>query len=283
MLLGAAASAQPPSMQPAKGVLWEIKSATNRIYLFGSIHMANADFYPLPQAVEAAYQQEDTLAVEADPTDPSATEKAIPLLTYAAPDKLEKHLSEQTWRQLKAMAGPAAEPFQALRPAMLVTAFTLQFFLQQGYEPKYGIDLHFIHQAKADQKKLVELESMEFQAGVLGGLSDADGDAMVREILRGLRSGTLLLETEAMIDAWKSGNAQALAAVLRTAANKDAGSRKIMKRLLDDRNVGMAQKISRMLEAGDKAFVVVGAGHVVGANSIVRILQKQGLQIRQIK
>ena len=283
MLLGVAATAQTLSTQPAKGVLWEVKSATNRVYLFGSIHIAKADFYPLPAAVDDAYQQADTLAVEVDPTDPSASQKAIPLLTYAAPDTLEKHLREETWRNLKSVTGPAAEQFQTLRPAMLVMVFAAQFFSQQGYDPKYGIDLHFINQAKADQKKLVELESMEFQAGVLGGLSDADGDAMVGEILRGLRSGALQREAEAMIDAWKSGNAQALAEVLRDAANKDAGSKKIMKLLLEDRNVGMAQKITRMLEAGDKAFIVVGAGHIVGANSIVNILRKQGLQIRQIK
>jgi uncharacterized protein len=283
MLLQTAALARPPSTQPAKGVFWEIKSASNRIYLFGSIHLAKADFYPLPAAVEAAYRQADTLAVEADPTDPAATEKAMPLLTYAAPDKLENHLSEQTWHQLKAMTGPAVESFQTLRPATLTMAFTLQFFAQKGYEPKYGVDLHFIHQAKADRKKLLEFEGMEFQAGVLGGLSDADGDAMVGEMLRGLRSGALQLEAEAMIDAWKYGNAPRLADVLRDAANKDDGSKKIMKRLLEDRNVGMAQKIMRLLKAGEKAFIVVGAGHMVGENSIVQILRQQGFQVRQIK
>ena len=44
----------------------------------------------------------------------------------------------------------------------------------QGYDPKYGVDLHFIDQARADRKKVVELESVEFQARTLGGLSDAD-------------------------------------------------------------------------------------------------------------
>jgi uncharacterized protein len=283
MLLETVALAQRPSMQPAKGVLWEINSASNKIYLFGSIHLAKADFYPLPAAVEAAYRQASTLAVEADPTDPMAIEKAMPLLTYAAPDKLENHLSEQTWHQLKAMTGPAVETLQTMRPATLAMAFTLQFFAQQGYEPKYGFDLHFIHQAKAERKKVVELEGMEFQASVLGGLSDADGDAMVGELLRGLRSGALQRETKAMIAAWKSGNAQRLAAVLREAANKDDGSKKIMKRLLDDRNIGMAQKITSMLKAGEKAFIVVGAGHIVGENSVVKILQQQGFQVRQIK
>lgn len=283
MLLGTAASAQPPSTQPAIGVLWEVKSATNTAYLYGSIHIAKADFYPLPAAVEAAYRQADTLVVEMDPTDPAATARAMPLLTYAAPDKLERHLSKETWLSLKAMTGEAAEQIQSLRPATLVMTFAMQFFARQGYDPKYGIDLHFMNQAKADHKQLVELESVEFQAGVLGGLSDADGDAMLERTLRGMRSGALQREAEAMIAAWKAGDAEALAKVLRDAANQDAGSKKIMKLLMDDRNVCMAQKIIRMLEAGDKMFVVVGAGHLVGGSSVVSLLRKQGFQVRQMK
>ncbi len=56
-----------------------------------------------------------------------------------------------------------------------------------------------------------------------------------------------------------------------------------MKLLLDDRNPGMAGKISNMLESGKKLFVVVGAGHMSGPNSITELLEKQGLEVRQIK
>ena len=283
LLPSLAALAQTPTPQPANGVLWEIKSATNTAYLFGSLHIAKADFYPLPATVEAAYQQADTLAVEADATDTAAIEKALPLLTYAAPDKLEKHLSKQTWGSLTSTTGPAAEHLQTFRPVMLVMALTMQVFSQLGYDPQYGIDLHFINRAKTDRKKVVELESMEFQARILGSLSDADGDAMVAEMLRGLRGGAIQREAEALVGAWRSGDIPALTEIMRKAADKDAGSRKIMKMLMEDRNAGMAQKIKRMLETGDKAFVVVGAGHLVGANSIADLLQKQGLQVRQIK
>lgn len=281
--VGAAASAQSSSTQPAKGVLWEVKSATNTAYLFGSIHLAKANFYPLPPAVETAYRQADTLAVEIDPTDTSATEKAMPLLTYAAPDKLEKHLRPQTWSKLKSVAPSAADQFQILRPAMVAATLTLQIFMAKGYDPKYGIDLHFIHQAKTDHKKLVELESAEFQAGVLGSLSDAEGDAMIAETLLELGSGKLARESEALVDAWKSGNAPALEKLLRDFGNKDAGSKKLMKVLLDDRNVAMAQKIAHLLEAKGKAFVVVGAGHLVGPNSITSLLGQQGFQVRRIE
>ncbi len=269
--------------QPAKGILWEVKSATNTAYLYGALHIGKADFYPLPAAVDAAYRQAGTLAIEVDPTDPLANATMLPLLTYAAPDKLQQHLRPQTWQALKAFAGPAVEQLQTLRPAMLATTFVMQVFSAQGYDPQYGIDLHFIQRAKVDRKKLVELESLQFQAGVLGGLSDTEGDAMVGQILSGMKDGSLQRESTAMIDAWKSGNAEALATVLRSAAEKDAGSKKIMKRLFDDRNIGMAQKITHMMDAGDTLFAVVGAGHIVGAGSVTDLLQKQGFAVRQIK
>jgi uncharacterized protein YbaP (TraB family) len=268
---------------PAKGLLWEIKSAGNTAYLFGSIHLAKADFYPLPAAVEAAYLQSDTLAVEIDATDTVASAKAMPMLSYAAPDNLKKHVSKATWSSLQAVAGETVTQFQMYKPAMVATGLAISAFSRQGYDPVYGIDLHFIARAKNDRKKLVELESIAFQAGVLGGLSDKDGDALLRQTLDGFRNGEMQRETEAMIETWKAGDAEALAQLLRDAANKDAGSKKIMKLLLDDRNIGMAKKITVMLESGSKLFVVVGAGHIAGINSITDILQKQGLQLRQIK
>jgi uncharacterized protein YbaP (TraB family) len=265
-----------------KGLLWEIKSASNTAYLFGSIHLAKVDFYPLPSSVEVAYLQADTLAVEIDATDSAASAKAMPMLTYSAPDNLKKHLSKATWKSLQSVAGDAIEQFQGFKPAMVATGLAIGVFEKQGYDAAYGIDLHFLKRAKTDKKRVVELESIEFQARVLGGLSDKDGDALLRQTVDGILSGEMQRETDAMINTWKSGDAGALATLMREAASKDAGSKKIMKLLLDDRNIGMAQKITSMLASGKKLFVVVGAGHIAGLNSITDILQKQGLQIRQI-
>lgn len=272
-------------LMPAKaqGLLWEIKSPTQTMYLFGSIHLAKADFYPLPAAVEAAYQEADTVAVEIDASDAQASEKALPLLRYAAPDNLEKHLSAATWKQLQNIAGPALAQLQTYKPAVVATGLALSAFGEQGYAAKHGIDLHFIARAKADQKKLVELESVAFQAGVLGGLNDADGDALLSQTLNGFLNGEVQRETQALIDAWKTGDATALASILQASANKDAGSRKLMKRLLDDRNLTMVEKINALLRQQRKLFVVVGAGHLAGANSMVDLFKQQGWQVRQIQ
>lgn len=268
---------------PAKGVFWEVKSEKNTAYLFGSIHLAKASFYPLPEAVEKAYKQADTLVVEVDTTDAKAAEKAMPFFTYTAPDKLENHIKKTTWESLQSLVGPAAAQFQSLKPTIVATALSIGVFRQQGYDASKGVDLHYVLRAKQDKKDIVELESTAFQASVLGGLSDEDGDAMLAQTLEGLKSGDTLRETAGMISAWKGGDAEGLAKILQDAANKDAGSKKLMKLLLDDRNMGMTKKILSMLEEGKKLFIVVGAGHLTGANSITELLEKQGLEVRQIK
>jgi uncharacterized protein YbaP (TraB family) len=105
--------AQAADETPANGILWEVKSATNTAYLFGSFHLAKASFYPLPAAVQNAYQQADTLAVEVDASDPQFSRKLIPLLSYAAPDKLENHLQKATWESMQKLLGLPPRSFRA--------------------------------------------------------------------------------------------------------------------------------------------------------------------------
>ena len=282
-LIGHTAFADGLNNRPSTGLLFEIKSKLNTVYVFGSIHLAKASFYPLSTQVEQAYAQAATVAVEADVTDTEASKNALPLMSYVRPDKLQNHLSPATWQSLYTFTGPAVEQLQGFKPAVAAMGIGLGLFVQQGYEPAYGIDLHFIHRAKVDKKKLLELESLAFQASVLGDLTDEEGDALLKESLDALRNGDAVRDAEHMITMWQAGDALGLAALFTEAKNKDVGTKKLMKLLLDDRNVGMAQKINRLLIDGEKAFVVVGAGHLTGANSIIGLLQKQGVQVRQLR
>jgi hypothetical protein len=181
------------------------------------------------------------------------------------------------------LLGASAAQFQSLKPAMVATGLMIGVVAQQGYDPAQGIDLHFIKRAKKDGKQLVELESLEFQARMLGGLSDEDGDAMLSQTLHSLSNGDAVRDTALMVQAWKAGDAEALATILEETANKDAGSRKIMKLLLDDRNPAMADQIVALMSAGKKVMIVVGAGHITGKNSITDLLRQRGLQVRQMK
>lgn len=266
-----------------KGLFWEITSGNKTVYMFGSIHIAKPDFYPLPAQVQAAYKKAAVLAVEVDASAPGVQEKLTPYMTYAAPDKLQNHLTPQTWKQLGDTIGPNAEAMQSLKPVIVATALSIGFMQQLGYDAQSGIDMHFLNQAKADKKTIQEFESAEFQGQVLTSLNDAEGDAVLAQTLTSLKNGEMKQQLDGMVSAWRSGDAVKLANLLRESSSKDIGSEKMMKKLFDERNIGMAEKVLQLLESGKPAFIVLGAGHMAGPNSIVDLLQKKGIKIKQIK
>ncbi len=137
LVLGAATQANAASGASAKTFLWEVKSPVNTVYIFGSIHIARPDFYPLHPAVERAYKKSKVLAVEADPTDAKEVEKMMSVLTYALPDKLENHLSKATWQKLSTPAG-TGDLFRSSKPAIVSSIMAMSLFVSRGYSPESG-------------------------------------------------------------------------------------------------------------------------------------------------
>jgi uncharacterized protein YbaP (TraB family) len=284
-LLGLALVACAAGAQPAGGgklLLWEVKSATNSVYVFGSMHVAKPEIYPLPQPVEDAYRRADRLVVEADVTDQARVVKSFALLTYTPPDSLDKHVSPELWKQLEATpsAGDMAA-LKMLKPAALASILVFGALAAHGYDPEGGIDLHFLNIAHTDAKQVVELESAEFQASILGGLTDEEGNAMLSQTLEEARSGELVSEADKLASAWKAGDDESLARLLRE-ANKDGASKKIYTKLIDERNPAMAEKIAAMASGSGRAFVVIGAGHLAGDKNVLELLKAKGLQVRRL-
>lgn len=266
-----------------KALLWEIKSGKQTGYILGSIHVAKPDFYPLPAHVEKAWKQSSLLAVEADASNEESIKKIRPLLMYGDGDKLENHLKPETLSKLKAMIGDAGmAQFQTLKPMTAATGLSIAALTQLGYSSEAGIDLHFIARAKKDKKKLVELESVEFQGKLLAGMSDEDGDAMLLQTLENISNGEAVRQINAMVASWQAGDAAGLTKLLEEMGNQDAGSKKLMKLLFDERNDGMAQKIATLVKGGKHPFVVIGAGHMTSGNNILTILEKQGFSVKQL-
>jgi uncharacterized protein YbaP (TraB family) len=278
-LAACAAGAQSPG--GGKLFFWEVKSATNSVYIFGSIHAAKPDMYPLPQAVEDAYHRADQLVVEADVTDETKAASSLSLLTYTPPDGLDRHVSPEVWKQLEATPLGMGATLKAFKPAALASFLTVAAMTMYGYDPQAGIDLHFLTSAHAEAKQIVELESVEFQARILGGVSDEDGDAMLSETLKELRSGELLRDLDKVTSAWKAGDDESVGRLLQE-ANKDPASKRMFAKLFDERNPAMADKIAALASGTGHAFVVIGAGHLAGDRNVLELLKAKGLQVRQL-
>lgn len=282
------------SSSKVRGLLYEIslpatpnanektKEKKQRAYLFGGIHIAKKDFYPLPKSVRQAYASADTLVIETDITDENANRAIIGKLSYVAPDRLDQHLVPETWNTLREMTGQSSEQFQFYKPILVAMGLTVSAGMQLGYDPEQGLDLHFIKAAQKDKKTLVELDGVAVQAEVLSSLSDAEGDAILANTLSSFKNGDIKREFQSMSEAWRAGNAEQLAKIFLAAANKDAGSKKITEQLINLRNPTKAQKIQDLMKSGKKLFIVVGAGHFAGENNLLELLRQAGLQVQQL-
>lgn len=263
-------------------MLWEIKSGKNVVHLFGSIHLAKPDFYPMPKHVDDAFLASKLLVVEADITAPDLMAVVKSHVSYVPPDKLENHLSPGTWATLQKQFGKAIEGYQNTKLGVVNAALMVALLSPHGYTAEKGIDLHYLQRARAAKKPIAELEGAEFQARLFAHFSDADGEAWLLQVLQDAHSGELLREMEDMAQAWLAGDEAQLAQMVQKAMEKDALGQKLQEVFLTKRNLGLSNKVGKLLKEGKQAFIVMGAGHCVGSGNVVELLQKQGFSVRRI-
>src|SRR5262249_31866412 len=94
----------PPRKAGQPLFLWKVTSATNTVYLFGSVHAGEKDFYPLPEEVERAFARCKALVLEVDVNklDQAGLRRLLlDRATYPRGQNLWKHLSKETAASLK--------------------------------------------------------------------------------------------------------------------------------------------------------------------------------------
>ncbi len=186
--------AVPAVAADQQALLWEVRSANNLIYLLGTVHVGRPEFYPLPAAVERAYQEASVIALEVDPTDREALNDTMRLGTYEAPQTLEKNVSRATFESLQRAAessGLPLEVLQSMKPFLAALMLTTLEYTRLGYDPQLGVDLHLATRAVRDGKKLVQLESARSQMEILAGMSRRLQEAFLDITLRELSSGEM--------------------------------------------------------------------------------------------
>lgn len=273
--------------EAGQALLWEARSPTTTIYLLGTIHVGSRGLYPLPASVENAYRRARVVALEADPADPSALLLAGQAMMYTPPDGLERNIPAALLRdttEVLAGHGLPAEMTRMMKPFALAMTISVLEAGEAGLDASLGVDAHLAGRARQDGKRLVELESMAMQLGLMDGLPRETQAAMLESAVRGAKAGTLGRDLRALVDAWKSGNLERLeqAALGDLRSLPPAARKPLQERLFDQRNRAMADKVATMLGGGDVVLVGVGAAHLLGATGLVELLRARGYSVRRL-
>ncbi len=260
--------------------LWWITGDHNTVYLLGSIHMLPPDAWPLPPAMDRAFQRADRVVFEADLGD--TVEAGLLILQRAAlphgatlstvlPPALHHRLAATVAR-----LGGDMETLEGVKPwfaAVTVTGLELR---SAGYDASDGIDMRLWNRAVHEGKKTGGLETLAHQIEIMDSFTMEEQIELLRQALDELDQ--VGPELHRLTRLWRSGQTQPLAETL-AATFKDAPN--AYRRLVVERNRAWLPKIEAMTHENGDVLVVVGVLHLVGPNGLVEKLRSHGLLVMQ--
>jgi len=268
-------------------LLFEVRSATNTVYLLGTVHVGSRQMYPMSNAVDEAFARSRVLALEIDPNDREGALAALQGSLYRPPDNLRNHIPPALLAELQAVlprVGLPIEYAQTMKPPLLAITMSMMEIARLGYDPAMGIEPYLAARAKERGMPMAQLESAEDQMRLFDLLSEPTQIAVLAQTLRSIARDELAGELDALLAAWSQGDAKRLLEVIeRDSAELPAGMGEELREVLyTRRNRGMAAKVEAMLAGDVPHFVAVGAGHLLSEDGVVALLRERGFAVKRL-
>ncbi len=278
-----------------------------KVYLLGSIHIGDEQAYRIPEHIINAYLESDALAVECDivaaESDIMGQMELMGYYMYTDGSSIKDHVSAELYEgmveylennpsDLLESYGYTPEVLQTCKPSMWQSAFETIITEKSGLDSNMGIDRHFLMLAKSQGKRIIEVESVKFQASLFDSFPDELNELLLWDYVNNDAQEYADYYYESYLE-WLNGNAEFFYTETVTdysgtgmteeeIAEYEALLQQYNDALLNDRNVGMTDTAEKMLERGDNVFYVVGAAHMGGATGIVTLLRERGWTVTQL-
>ncbi|MBL8345956.1 MAG: TraB/GumN family protein [Rubrivivax sp.] len=271
--------ASVPARGEDRGPLWRITRDGRVSHLYGTVHVGKPAWQVLGPLTLSALRASDTLALEVDPTDPAvlaALEDKTP--PPPLPEALKKRLQAATER--------ACVPLLALanlHPVLQATTLTVLDARWLGLDPNHAMEMLLVQRAKARRLRVVSLETAEQQKQALVPAEAAEAVAMIEQTLDQLDSLVSRRVLERMVRAWERGDLETLERYedwCECAASED--ERAFLRRLNDERNVPLADRIAALHDEGRKVFAAIGVLHMTGPAALPRLLAERGFKVERL-
>lgn len=275
--------------------MWRVTSDAypGTLYLFGSIHIGDDEMFPLPDYVENAYAECGALAVECD----IVAFEQLPeseIMQYYYPFVLKDgttirdHLPEDIYNAAKELLRGAGyynasmDYYCAAMWSSLVDQIAAE---STGLKYENGIDRHFLNDAHATGKKILEVESVRFQYDMELKFSDELYALLMRDctedtFLDDYKDGLLDL-----LACWKDGTIyDELEDDYSELTDEEIEMMEYYDKVMEtDRDIGMADAAENYIKQGMSVFFVVGAAHMAGDDGVVALLQNRGYNVQPVR
>lgn len=260
---------------------WEVTGKHNKLWLFGSVHVLQAQD-TLPQVATTAYANAETIVEEVD-LNAAMTDlfggSAAQLQVLPEGKTLAGVLGPELYARLQQEGhklGIDPDLMSRLQPWYVAIQVQQQQLMRIGFNPLNGVDMQIALRAQSDGKPLQGLETVADQLSLFANLPLDEQREMLRGMLDEKDPEGQLRE---IIEAWRRGDTQTLENALRKGGEE---SPELFRKLTTDRNLRWLPQIEKMLQDPKNDYLVVtGALHMVGRDGLVELLRRKGYRVEQ--
>lgn len=264
------------------GFLWRISKDGRTSYLYGTMHIAKFEWMFPGQEITKALRATDTIALEVDPLAPdmkSRMENGMKALRNTA-------LPEPLAKRMRNLAETVCVPQAAvahLIPELQVATLSMFMGRADGLEPSYAIDALLAAVGHGVHKNVISLETPESQLKLLQMDTPQETISFVQSSLDEMDRGKAAALIVRISKAWGSSDHAEMSRYGEwcDCLNTDV-ERKTMKRLLDDRNPNLADRIDEQHKNGKQVFAAVGSLHMFGPLGLPVLMEKRGYKVERI-
>lgn len=283
-------------------ILYEVskEGSNNKLYLFGSIHVADDRAYPLPDKVMKAYEESDALAVEVDVVGltKNLNLQVDTLKVMLIPDgtTVKNCLEEETYQMMVDYLKKNKmyySSYEYYKPALHYSLISSLQAEKTGLKATKGIDLYFLEEAYKDEKEILEIESAISQYQMLASLPDELFDFFIQNSIK--HEDEMIRGTNELYENWLKGDSEELLETLNE-ENSDyeeynnveyfdslAGMlEEYNTKMIDERNELMLNKAKEYYGSGKDVFYVVGLAHIIGDEGLAESLKNEGYTINLV-
>ena len=263
--------------------VWKVSNEQHSLYIGGTIHVLTPKDYPLAKEYDLAYKAADKVVFETDmqtASSPEFAQKMMSQMMYNDGTTINKVLKPDTYKALAVHLSSRQIPMQTLashKPGMLAISLTFIELKAMGYTSE-GVDMFFANMAKADGKQQGWLETPDEQLAFIANLGGDDPNAIIEYTLKDIKKMPEMFPK--LHSTWLAGDMQGMADVGITPFKVDYPA--IYQDLLVTRNNNWLPQIVNMLNDAPIEFILVGALHLSGPESVLTKLKAKGYKIEKL-
>lgn len=269
----------PTTATPA---MWKITKANGATITFlGSVHLLPPNLNFMTPELEAAIGGAEITVTEvlaAELTSPELQTYVLQEGLYPAGTTLQSKMTPEQWAAFEkvcAMLGLPAAGLNQLKPWLATLTLAQMLAARDGYLPTSGVEMVLDGAMGENGKVRLAFETAMEQIGFFIGIEE---QVAIESLVTG---GQQIMDDPQMLNrlvvAWAAADIARMEELLVTSMKQTPEMGKVM---LDDRNARWFARIqSEFMADGNDYFIVVGAAHLIGENSVIDLLRDAGVVV----